>query len=100
MARSKVLQWLTRAKLDEAAALIYLRKEYSPLVRQLLKTELRKAQLISRMPTEKCFAEFLTQVWSHVPLEAVQSENELACLLTRVVKQYVEQLATTRVAAK
>ena len=92
MTRSKVSQWLTRAKDGDAFASIYLRQEYNPLLRHLLRTQLRRARLVSKMPTERRFAEFTSQIWLAIRLEDVHSENQLACLLSRVVTHYVERL--------
>jgi hypothetical protein len=92
MARSKVSQWLTRAKDGDAFAALYLRKEYNPLLRHVLRLQLRKAHLFSKMPTERRFAEFTSQIWLAIRLENIDSENQLACILTRLVSRYVEQL--------
>ena len=92
MNRSKVSQWLTRAKDGDAFASIYLRQEYNPLLRHLLRTQLRRARLVSKMPTERRFTQFTSQIWLAIRLEDVHSENQLACLLSRVVTHYVERL--------
>jgi hypothetical protein len=45
------------------------------------------------MPTERSFADFASRIWPAIRLDHVLSENQLACLLSRVVKLYVERLA-------